>query len=56
VIATFIFLLKATCIKYALKVFTPSKIFEQKRAPNKTHILLIKILGILMMLEKYLLE
>ena len=50
------FWLRATYITSALAVFTPSNIFQQTRAPMKINIVLIKIIGILMMLEKYLLE
>ena len=48
--------LRATCIQSALTVFTPSNIFLQTRAPTITHMLLLKIIGILMMLAKYFLE
>ena len=50
------FWLRATCINSTLTVFTPSNIFYQTRAPIITHILLVKIIVILIMLEKYLLE
>jgi hypothetical protein len=40
----------------ASTVFTNSNIFWQTYAPNITHILESKIIGILMMLEEYLLE
>ena len=50
------FWLRATYVKSALTVFTPSNIFQQIRAPMIINIVLIKIVGIFMMLEKYLLE
>ena len=48
--------LRSTCITSTLTVFTNSNIFWQTYAPNITHILESKIIGILMMLEEYLLE
>ena len=50
------FWLRATYIQSALAVFTLSNIIQQTRGPMIINILLIKIIGILMMLEKYLLE
>ena len=48
--------LRSTCITSTLTVFTNSNIFQQTHAPNITHILVSKIIGIVMMLEDYLLE
>jgi hypothetical protein len=50
------FWLRATYINSALTVFTPSNIFLQTRAPMIINILLTKIIGILIILENYLLE
>jgi hypothetical protein len=50
------FWLRATCIHSTLTVFTSSNIVLQTCAPIITHILLIKIIGILIKLEQYLLE
>ena len=48
--------LRAICPKSTQTVCTHSNIFQQTRAPIITHIFLIKIIGILLMLEEYLLE